>query len=158
MISRKWFFLLGAVAVAIILSVTALRAEMRVTLKDGRTMSLPINSSDIQRIEFSSVETFTPVSGRQCSWSGVWDTKWGEMILTQTRRTVSGEYTHDSGRISGKISGNQLKGSWSEAPTYTPNKDAGTVKFIMSSDCVSFKGKWRYGTSGKWKSWTGRRR
>lgn len=89
------------------------------------------------------------------SWEGLWDTNWGEMTLIQTGIKVSGTYTYDSGRIEGTISGNVLKGTWSESPSYSPPNDAGEVVFVMSEDGMSFTGEWRYGSEGDWGKWDG---
>lgn len=89
------------------------------------------------------------------SWTGVWETNWGDMTLTQTGDKVSGTYTFDQGKITGTVSGSTLTGTWSEAPSYAPPHDAGEVEFIMSEDGKSFTGKWRYGSEGDWGGWDG---
>jgi hypothetical protein len=99
----------------------------------------------------SSLLQSTPKSQ---NWSGTWDTNWGKMQLIQSAGSVTGTYTHDSGKISGSISknvtGNILIGTWSETPSYAPTKDAGDFEFTMAPDFNSFTGKWRYGSSGAW--------
>lgn len=92
------------------------------------------------------------------SWAGEWDSNWGKMILTQNGASVSGTYTHDSGRVSGTISGNVFTGTWSESPSYSPPNDAGDMELIMSADGKSFTGKWRYGSTSSWGSWDGGKR
>ncbi|NPV93325.1 MAG: S-layer homology domain-containing protein [Firmicutes bacterium] len=89
------------------------------------------------------------------SWTGEWETNWGDMILTQTGAKVSGTYTHDDGKIEGTVSGSTLTGTWSEAPSYAPPGDAEEVEFVMSPDGKSFTGKWRYGSEGAWGNWEG---
>lgn len=91
-------------------------------------------------------------------WAGEWDSNWGEMVFQQTGNTVTATYTYDQGRIQGIVSGNKLTGTWSEAPSYSPPRDAGDVELTLSDDCNSFSGKWRYGSSGDWGDWTGRRK
>lgn len=92
------------------------------------------------------------------SWQGEWDTNWGKMILTQNDNIVTGTYVHDSGKISGKVSGNKLTGTWSESPSYAAPNDAGDIEFTMSNDGKSFTGSWRYGSSGSWSNWEGGKR
>lgn len=90
--------------------------------------------------------------------TGKWKTNWGEMLLTQYKDgSVTGEYTYDKGKIEGKMSGNLLSGTWSEAPTYQGNHDSGLIEFQFNEDCSVFKGRWKYGTTGSWKEggWTG---
>ncbi len=89
------------------------------------------------------------------SFAGKWDTNWGTMILDAGG---NGTYTHDKGRIRGSVHGGVLTGTWSEAPSYKPPKDAGDVEFTLSADGNSFTGKWRYGHSGNWHyDWRGQR-
>ncbi len=99
-----------------------------------------------------------PVSS-SCSWTGTWETNWGPMELQQTGNAVTGTYTHDQGRIQFTVSDNETTGTWSEAPSYSPTHDAGDVELVMSEDCRSFSGKWRYGSEGDWSGdWTGTRK
>lgn len=88
--------------------------------------------------------------------SGKWDTNWGELVLTQSGNKVTGTYVHDKGKIKGGLIGNVLKGTWSEAPTYAPNKDAGNFEFTFTEN--SFKGKWGYGNEKLTGTWTGTRK
>ena len=92
-------------------------------------------------------------------WTGKWDTEqWGEMTLQQIGNTVTGNYEWDGGKITGTVSGNMLKGTWSESPTYQPENDAGEFEFTISSGGNSFTGRWRYGSSGDWDGdWDGER-
>jgi hypothetical protein len=88
------------------------------------------------------------------TWEGEWQSNWGNISLQQKGNVVTGTYTHDSGRINAVVSGNKLVGTWSEAPSYKPNSDAGNIEFIMSDDGRTFSGSWGYGptlTGGSWK-------
>lgn len=108
---------------------------------------------------FSELETTVPQSVPAISIAGTWKTNFGEMNLVQKGNTVTGNYTHDQGQLTGKIEGNVLAGKWSEKPTYKPLHDAGDFRFVFSKDGKSFSGKWRYGYGGNgWKgNWTGHR-
>ena len=90
-------------------------------------------------------------------WTGTWDSpEWGEMSLVQNGNKVTGQYEWQGGKITGTVSGNMLKGTWSESPSYEPPNDAGDFEFTISADGKSFTGRWRYGSSGDWKgSWSG---
>ncbi len=92
------------------------------------------------------------------SWQGEWDTNWGKMVLVQNGPNITGTYTYDNGKITGKVSGNTMIGTWAEAPSYAPPSDAGDIEFTMSSDGKSFSGKWRYGSEGNWGNWEGGKR
>jgi len=92
-------------------------------------------------------------------WGGDWKTEqWGKMYLFQEGNQVTGDYEHDNGKLVGTVSGATLKGTWSEAPSYSPPDDAGDVELTMSSGGNSFTGRWRYGSSGDWDgTWSGER-
>ncbi len=94
------------------------------------------------------------------TWTGGWDTSWGTMELIQSAdSTVTGTYTWDQGRINGRVKGNMLIGTWSEAPTYAPPSDAGDIEFTMSDDGTTFSGCWRYDSTGDMRcDWTGTRK
>ena len=95
----------------------------------------------------------------QKDWNGTWQTNWGEMVLTVKGNVVEGYYEHDSGKIKGVLTdnGKVIKGRWSESPSYEMPNDAGEIEFTLASD-DSFTGKWKYGTSGSWSTWTGTRK
>ena len=100
------------------------------------------------------------VSAQSCDWTGTWKTNWGNMELQQFDNNVTGTYTHDRGRISGTVFGNMLIGTWSEDAQenpYMPPDNAGEIEFTISEDCSSFDGRWRYGSSGEWRTWSGTR-
>lgn len=92
------------------------------------------------------------------TWEGQWDSNWGKMVLSQRGNMVTGNYTHDQGRIEGIVSGNQMNGTWSEYPTYAPKRDAGDVRLTMSADGKTFDGAWGYGSSLSDGDWTGSKR
>jgi len=101
--------------------------------------------------------TPTPASG---AWGGTWSTKWGDMVLSQNGNQVTGTYSHDSGRITGTVSGDKLTAWWSESPSYSPPNDAGDVELTMGPEHQTITGRWRYGSSGSWyeNDWTGTRK
>src|SRR5688500_2798952 len=84
-----------------------------------------------------------------CTSTGAWDTAFGEMRLTQSGSTVTGDYAWDEGRLSGTATGNVLNGAWTEAHSRQPPDDAGDFAFTMADDCRSFTGTWRYGSTGE---------
>ena len=93
------------------------------------------------------------------NWKGDWQSTWGNLSLEQNGDVVTGNYEHDGGRISGKVIGNKIIGTWSEGPTYAGPNDAGEFEFTLSPNGKSFTGRWKYGTNGAWqaKPWTGTR-
>jgi len=93
-----------------------------------------------------------------CSWTGYWNTYFGNMTLTQSGNIVAGTYEADGGRINGTVSGGRLVGNWSEAPSYSPPGQAGNIEFNLSDNCSFFSGHWRYGSEGNWSTnWSGTR-
>ncbi len=91
----------------------------------------------IQRLENQCAKPF--------SISGEWETSFGHLTFTQDGSIISGSYTHDNGKIEGKLQGRILRGQWSESPTYSPSHDAGDFEFEFSVDTKTFTGHWRYG-------------
>jgi len=78
---------------------------------------------------------------------GRWQTEWGTIELKVKDRKLTGTYPHDSGRLEGTVSldGMTVTGTWSEAPTFKPPKDAGEFEFKLSEDGKKFKGLYWYG-------------
>lgn len=117
-----------------------------------------VQAEDIRKFYASGAcgEALKQLFNPTVTWTGTWSTNWGQMVLTQTGDTVTGNYTWDNGKITGKVVGNKLVGTWSEAPSYSPPNDAGDFEFTMSADGKSLSGVWRYGSSGGWSGdWTG---
>ena len=83
-------------------------------------------------------------------WTGVWDTQWrggGAVVnLQQDGDRVVGTYPGFEGLIEGRVDGNQLSGTWTDAA------GSGVFTFSISPDRQTFMG--RFGT-GEW--WTGAR-
>ncbi|MFO8005686.1 mechanosensitive ion channel family protein [Thioalkalivibrio sp.] len=83
-------------------------------------------------------------------WSGVWDTQWRDggavMKLRQEGDRVFGTYPGFEGVMQGRVEGNQLSGTWTDAA------GSGEFTFSIAPDRQSFMG--RFGT-GEW--WTGKR-
>ncbi len=105
-----------------------------------------------QRVTGANATSHTPaVAGR-------WRTNFGTMRLdVKDNLYVTGTYTHDNGKLRGRLQGNRLHCKWFEAPTYRPPKDAGDCLFVFSPDGRSFTGQWRYGYgTGVWDGrWSG---
>lgn len=102
---------------------------------------------------------FAPaVSAQGCDWTGVWNTTYGRLELRQSGQDVIGSYDYDQGRFVGTITETGLVGTWSEAPTYLSPDDAGDFVLNFTDDCNGFVGRWRYDSSGPWRTdWNGSR-
>jgi hypothetical protein len=70
-------------------------------------------------------------------WSGVWQTDFGAMTLTQNGDKITGKYESQEGVVSGTISDNSFTGLWKETD------DEGTFNFVISADGKSFTGTWK---------------
>jgi len=95
-----------------------------------------------------------------CDYSGTWVTNWGDMTITQSGQygeIISGSYVHDSGKITGRLSGSTVTGKWSEAPTYSGPRDAGGFVFKFN-DCNSFSGTYGYDQATSGSTWSGTRK
>jgi hypothetical protein len=78
-----------------------------------------------------------PPSGRPASFSGAWSSgPWGDLTLRQTGSRVTGRYTKDPGTISGTVSGNTLRLTWT-----AENGDRGNAYFTLTSS-TGFEGRW----------------
>ncbi|MBN1689464.1 MAG: hypothetical protein JW901_00405, partial [Dehalococcoidia bacterium] len=90
----------------------------------------------------------TPVvpSSWACTFTGVWDTDFGDLTLKQDGSNLTGSYTYQGGKIVGTVDGLTATGTWSEADTYQPPRDAGDFVFTLQRGCKSFDGQWRYGS------------
>jgi hypothetical protein len=120
-------------------------------LKSGISIIMMILLLTVILVACLACNGITPNNSGDDIWTGKWDTgQWGEMTLQQNGSSVTGNYEWDSGKITGTVSGNILKGTWSESPTYQPENDAGDFEFTISSNGNSFTGRWRYGSSGDW--------
>ena len=113
-------------------------------LLKGQTWILALDNQELDPAKTAAGTIHLSYPG-ECSWTGVWETTFGDLELVQEGSSVTGRYTHNQGRISGTVSGDTLKGTWSEAPSYRPSEDAGGVELVMSEGCGSFRGSWRYG-------------
>lgn len=146
--------------------------EFSLDQKPGSKMTAisPKSSADNQPPDISNIKPNAQTSNSNnasvnidfSSWTGEWDTNDNgyKMYLKQTGDRVTGTYPYDEGKIEGRVVGNKLIGTWSEAPTYKPNRDAGDIEFTMSADGKSFTGKWRYGSEEPWRDgnpWNGTR-
>lgn len=92
-----------------------------------------------------------PLSAEQVV--GYWSGDWGQLVFRQEGDKLLATYNHDEGTIAGILVGDKLVGWWCEAPSRTPDSDAGEVemKFITRPDGTrAIDGRWRYGTAGEW--------
>lgn len=94
------------------------------------------------------------------NYSGTWQTVWGnnnkvKMSLSQKGDKVVGYYPYKDGYIKGTVNKNGiLNGMWKEKDART----SGTFQFNIHKETKKeFKGKYRRGSSGKWKAkWDGK--
>ena len=83
--------------------------------------------------------------------SGVYNTDFKEMTLSQTGNKVTGTYKHSNGRIEGTLNGHTLTGLWFQ--------DNGKGKFVFefNSDFSGYTGKWGYNEAAPSAKWNGTR-
>ncbi|MCA9520238.1 MAG: hypothetical protein KC609_04675 [Myxococcales bacterium] len=95
------------------------------------------------------------------SFTGTWDSEWGEMQLKQRGTYVAGSYTRFNGvkgTINGKLEGNLLRFSWEEKGDLTSGQltRRGRGFFNLSRDGKKLKGRWGYEKSmvdgGTWEA------
>ena len=85
------------------------------------------------------------------SISGVYNTDFKEMTITQNGNKVTGTYKHQNGRVEGTLSGQTLTGFWVQ--------DNGKGKFVFefNSDFSGYTGKWGYNDAAPASKWNGTR-
>jgi alkaline phosphatase D len=90
-------------------------------------------------------------------WVGKWrSTNFGVMTLTQTGSVVRGSYTYKGGKVRGTASGRVLRGTWTQLPTRRPPNDEGQFVFTLAANGKSWTSRWRYDSSGAWRTnWSG---
>jgi hypothetical protein len=90
------------------------------------------------------------------SWTGTWSTTMHTMRLSQSGSSVTGTFDCCyGGRLTGTVSGNVLRGTWSDGDGPTINH--GDFEFTLSADGNSFAGHGRYFNSGMLWDWSGYR-
>lgn len=88
--------------------------------------------------------TFHPAPASSATFQGKWKTNLGTLTIQQDGDQVRGSYG-SSGKITGAVSGNTLRGS------YTWSTKRGTYELVLDQSGRSFTGKWaRTGASGSW--------
>jgi len=88
-------------------------------------------------------------------FAGKWNSTYGVMELRVEGLRVSGNYTHDKGRIEALLStdGKTMKGTWAESPSYQGSRDAGKMYFKLSPNGQKIDGLWSYGEAVPDRGW-----
>jgi hypothetical protein len=97
------------------------------------------------------------LKGTACDLTGTWDLKINtdsyKMVITQSGKSIHGEYASNSGTIDGTLNGKTLNGQWTRS--VNGQNYAGKFTFKFADDCKSFKGTWGFDQSSTGNSWTG---
>jgi hypothetical protein len=80
------------------------------------------------------------VTAGKGNFTGTWNSTYGEMVLRQSGRRVTGTYTFGHGEIEGTINRDTLQFRWIERDSGS----SGTGEFILAKDGDSFRGPWGY--------------
>jgi len=85
------------------------------------------------------------------TFSGTWDSNWGQITLTQRGARVSGQYKgFRNGSLSGESKGSLFTFKW----TQVENRQHGRGYLQMTPDGMRLEGAWGYGTEtsggGRW--------
>lgn len=81
------------------------------------------------------------------SWTGSWNSSFGELRLHQIGIDVHGDY-RDLGDIDGRVNGNKLTG------TFTNGNKSGSFIFTRTSN-HAFTGQWKWENTNNWQEWNG---
>jgi hypothetical protein len=94
-----------------------------------------------------------PPAAKPADWSGVWQTTFGVLNLTQNGTQVTGTYPYRKGRLKGEVAGQVLRGRWYEGQAGW-DEYRGDFEFKLSPDGNHFVGRWGKGFGkpllGRW--------
>jgi hypothetical protein len=81
-------------------------------------------------------------------------TRYGVLSFKSEGRQVAGTYPYQNGRITGKLEGNELKGTWRQSD------GGGSIVITFSPDFSTFEARYNYaGTPDNWATgWSGTRK
>lgn len=117
-------------------------------VKPGGAPITPINGG----LTLPDTSTGAIEQMNKLSWTGVWETDFGSMILTRSGNEVTGVYSDSDYVIKGTVTGNSLKGTIDEG------KDSkGEFEIALFENAQSFKGRYRYNGEEEWSGWYGKR-
>ena len=81
--------------------------------------------------------------------TGVYDTDYRQLTLRQQGNLISGEYTHQNGKIDGVLHGYVVTGRWSQS------NGSGKFSFRFAPDGSGFEGKWGNNEATPSAKWNG---
>jgi hypothetical protein len=86
------------------------------------------------------------------SFSGVWDSNWGEMRLTQKGKRVFGTFKYRNGSLAGNLDGDVLHFKWKQQESRYAGSGSGYLQ--MAPDGQHLEGRWGYSENeiegGRW--------
>src|SRR5262245_50471254 len=89
---------------------------------------------------------------RDPGFTGAWHSTFGKLTLEQSGDVVLGRYAHKGGTVRGDLSGNVLRGGWSEPE----HGKEGTLELTLDRSGNTFRGTWAYTVGDKGGGeWTG---
>lgn len=110
------------------------------------SFSVPSTEWQTLAVEFDTMlPTVTPTPVLNIAtpgFDGTWETESGLMVLEVSGTMVTGVYAEEEGKVTGTLSpdGRTLTGTWSDAPTYAPPYDQGTLVLVLSESGDAFEG------------------
>lgn len=98
-----------------------------------------------------------PAAQATGTFAGYWSGDWGNLAMrVDADGGVVASYSHDAGDIVGTINDDGIMvGWWCEAPSRSPDNDAGTVemRLVEGSNGAAIDGRWTYGEHTASKGW-----
>lgn len=125
--------------------------------KDGSVIKIALKDFDYINISGDNAQTVSKPSNQTQTASpvknatGIYETGFNEMTLTQTGNKVTGTYKHRDGRVEGTLNGRTLTGWW-----YQSN-GKGRLVFEFNADFSGFSGKWGSNDTVPSSQWNGTR-
>ncbi|MGH3851110.1 MAG: hypothetical protein ACRDRT_15705 [Pseudonocardiaceae bacterium] len=118
---------------------------------EATQMTKALNAADMSAVKNIGDE------GPRPPFTGRWSTPFGELTLQQTGNAVDGDYPAGDRQVHGTISGNVMRGRWTQSPSRSEPEDAGDIEITLL-DANHFRGCWRHGSSGEMQcDWNGTR-
>jgi hypothetical protein len=99
-----------------------------------------------------TAQTSTETPQKACRFEGNWNSTWGGVTFTGKDNAIKAKFNNQK-EIEGVASGRMLMGAWTEHPTFRAPDDAGNINLIISEDCQSISGDWRYGFETENNGW-----
>ncbi|MGE5415389.1 MAG: hypothetical protein ACM3UZ_01225 [Acidobacteriota bacterium] len=121
--------------------------------KPSKSVSLLVILTFMLTFGLASCGSALAVKPTAVKWTGLWNTTYGQLKITQSGNKIVGTYTWKQGKLTGIAKGNQITGTWIETG------QSGSFVMTMAANGQAFTAKWNYKGSNVWYTdWKGVRK